>query len=371
MRCVIAACAAVLAAACGRSEAPATARTALIEANTAPQASDPMPPAATVFVDIAKVVMPAVVNVSALRVEHEPWLPFPGDSERPLLFKDFFKGFWGLDRGKRVEQPTIGSGFIIHPAGYILTNHHVVADAEAISVRLSDQREFAAALVASEPSADLALIRVGGDAELPVATLGDSSALEAGEWAIAVGNPFGLDRTVTVGVISATGRRPPGLLPRETFIQTDASINFGNSGGPLLNVRGAVIAINTAVIPSGRGLGFAIPINRAKAFARDQIEFELAHAPAWLGLQVRRAAGADEGVAIEAVIEGGPAERAGLAAGDRIERVDGHGIASGLELARALARRHPGDDIDLVVARSGARRQQRLRGALQPPAEFP
>lgn len=370
-RCLIAVCAVVLATACARSDAPPTARTASVEAAAAPQALEPMPPAATVFVDIAKAVMPAVVNVSALRVRHEPWLPLPGASERPLRLKEFFEGFWGLDRGRRVEQPTIGSGFIIHPAGYILTNHHVVAEAASIGVRLSDRREFAAALVASEPSADLALIRIGGDADLPVATLGDSSALEPGEWAIAVGNPFGLDRTVTVGVISATGRRPSGLLPRETFIQTDASINFGNSGGPLLNVRGAVIAINTAVIPSGRGLGFAIPINRAKAFARAPIAYELAHAPAWLGVRVRRMPDTAAGVAIEAVLEGGPAARAGLAPGDRIGRIDGRDVDSGLELARALARKHPGDTIDLVVARSGSSRAQRLLGALQPPAESP
>jgi len=170
------------------------------------------------------------------------------------------------------KQESLGSGFLIHRSGYILTNDHVVSDADEITVQLFDMREFDAKVVGSDPKADLALLRISTEEDLPTSPMGDSSSLEVGEWAIAVGNPFGLDRTVTVGVISATGRH--GLYKEVGFIQTDASIHYGNSGGPLLNVRGEVIGINTAVMSSGQGIGFAVPINRAKQFAGPLIKIQ-------------------------------------------------------------------------------------------------
>lgn len=219
------------------------------------------------FIRVAKQVTPSVVNISSVHFVRHPTRS--GRQERG--FRNFLKDFF--DRTPRqFQEKSLGSGFLISKEGYILTNHHVVAKADQITIRLSDRREFTGKVVGKDADRDLAMIKIPPHDDLPVARLGNSSQMEVGEWAIAIGNPFGLDRTVTVGVISATGRNGLGLSDQGHFLQTDASINFGNSGGPLLNVAGRVIGINTAIVASGQGIGFAIPIDAVKIIMQDWLD---------------------------------------------------------------------------------------------------
>jgi len=226
------------------------------------------------FVRVAKTVIPSVVNISSVHfVRH----PKSSSSDDRGLFRGFLKDLFSDSAPQQFRQKSLGSGFIISEEGYILTNHHVISDADQITVKLSDRREFIGEIIATDEKTDLAMIKIPHDSNLPTALLGDSSRIEVGEWAIAIGNPFGLDRTVTVGVISATGRNNIGVADQENFLQTDASINFGNSGGPLLNVAGRVIGINTAIVASGQGIGFAIPINKVKERVNQWMAKEQSH----------------------------------------------------------------------------------------------
>src|SRR5262249_19532101 len=218
------------------------------------------------FVSVADKVTPAVVNVSVkAKRAAGPQAPGGGDpSDQEKRFREFFERFFGR-RPPREEARSARSGVIVAARGYILTNNHVVEDAGEIEVRLSDSRTFKASVVGRDPKTDLAVLRLEGvSGNLPTAELGDSDHLRIGQWAVAIGNPFGLDRTVTVGIISATGRSRVGLATYEAFIQTDASINPGNSGGPLLDLDGKVVGINTAIVASGQGIGFAIPSNMVR-----------------------------------------------------------------------------------------------------------
>ncbi|HZR45206.1 MAG TPA: trypsin-like peptidase domain-containing protein [Candidatus Manganitrophaceae bacterium] len=226
------------------------------------------------FIRVAKKVTPSVVNISTIHfVRHPDRAP----SEDQNFLKDFFQDLFKNSPRREFRQKSLGSGFIISKEGFILTNHHVIAEADKITVKLSDRREFVGEIVSKDPKTDLAVIKIPPHDDLPVADLGDSGLIEVGEWAIAIGNPFGLDRTVTVGVISATGRTDLGLTDQENFLQTDASINFGNSGGPLLNAAGKVIGINTAIVASGQGIGFAIPINTARSIVDKWLQKDKAH----------------------------------------------------------------------------------------------
>src|SRR5256884_1465827 len=219
------------------------------------------------FTTAADRVTPAVVNVSTVPRKQSA-------EEAPERFREFFgEEFYErfFRRRPREEARASGSGVMVDPRGYVLTNNHVIENAQDITVRLSDGRKFTAKLVGSDPKTDLAVLKVEAPAPLPVAELGDSDALRVGQWAIAIGNPFGLDRTVTVGIISATARNRVGVATYENFIQTDASINPGNSGGPLLNLDGKVIGINTAIVAAGQGIGFSTPINQAKEGMRQLI----------------------------------------------------------------------------------------------------
>jgi Do/DeqQ family serine protease len=280
------------------------------------------------FTRVAEGVRPAVVNIGTVTMGKRR-LPIPPTpfSEDPL-HKEFFEQFYGRGERPRGEhkQPSLGSGVIIDGRGHVLTNYHVVKGADEILVRLSSKKEYRGRVVGADAKTDLAVVRFSPDTELTVATLGDSDALKVGEWAIAIGNPFGLDQTVTVGVISATGRSDVGIATYENFIQTDASINPGNSGGPLVNLKGEVIGINTAIVAAGQGIGFAIPINMVKRIA-PQLVGQGKVVRGWIGVAVQpvtaqlvqslggRGAG---GAVVASVYPGSPAAEAGLQQGDLI-----------------------------------------------------
>jgi Do/DeqQ family serine protease len=315
------------------------------------------------FVSVADRATPAVVNVS-VRVKRgtapEGALS-PEMEERfreyfgPELFERFFRR-----RAPREEGRAAGSGVIVDGRGYILTNNHVVENAAEVEVRLSDDRKFKATLVGRDARTDLAVLKVESPGSpLPVATLGDSDKLRVGQWAIAIGNPFGLDRTVTAGIISATGRTHVGVATYEAFIQTDASINPGNSGGPLLNLDGRVVGINTAIVSSGQGIGFAIPINMARdimtqLIARGRV------VRGWLGVVIQDltpelAAGfgvkEDAGVLVAEVMKDGPADGAGLRPGDIIVGFGGTAIKDVTDLQKRVAAVEPGRPTPLAVVR--------------------
>jgi len=212
------------------------------------------------FIRVAEMVMPSVVSLKAVRVVTVRPRGVPEDFFRGTPFEGSFR-----DYGQPVRRRTVGqgSGFIIDPRGYILTNNHVVAGSQDLIVRFNDGRETRGQVVGSDPRFDVALVRIKTSGLRP-AMLGDSNKIKVGQWAIAIGSPFGLEHTMTVGVVSATGRKGLGRGTYGDFIQTDASINPGNSGGPLLDINGQVIGINSMIAAEGQGLGFAIPINRAK-----------------------------------------------------------------------------------------------------------
>ena len=315
------------------------------------------------FVSVADRATPSVVNVS-VKVKREAGAEggvSPEMEERfreflgPELYERFFRR-----RAPRDEGRAAGSGVVVDPRGYILTNNHVVENATEIEVRLSDGRRFKAALVGRDGRTDLAVLKIENPAgPLPVADLGDSDRLRVGQWAIAIGNPFGLDRTVTVGIISATGRTHVGVAAYEAFIQTDASINPGNSGGPLLNLDGRVVGINTAIVSSGQGIGFAIPIN----LARDIMTQLIARGKVvrgWLGVAIQDlspelAAGfgvkEDAGVLVADVMKDGPAAAAGLQPGDVIVEFGGAAIKDVPDLQKRVAAVEPGRVAPVTVMR--------------------
>ena len=305
------------------------------------------------FTTAADRVTPAVVNVSAVPRKQSA-------EETPERFREFFgEEFYErfFRRRPREEARASGSGVLVDPRGYVLTNNHVIENAQDITVRLSDGRKFTAKLVGRDPKTDLAVLKVDAPALLPVAELGDSDQLRVGQWAIAIGNPFGLDRTVTVGIVSATARNRVGVATYENFIQTDASINPGNSGGPLLNLDGKVIGINTAIVAAGQGIGFSIPINQAKEVMRQLIASGRV-VRGWLGIAIQDVTdelagtfGVREGVLVAEVMKGGPAEAAGVRQGDVIVELNGAPIKEVPELQRRVAAVAPGQPVRLKVIR--------------------
>src|SRR5687767_13051784 len=311
------------------------------------------------FTAVADRVTPAVVNVSGVP---DRSAPPSGGGEGDERFREFF----GDDlyeryfrRRPRDEGRASGSGVIVDPKGYILTNNHVIENARDITVRLSDSRKFPATLVGRDPKTDLAVLKVDAPAPLPVAELADSDRLRVGQWAIAIGNPFGLDRTVTVGIISATARTRVGVATYENFIQTDASINPGNSGGPLLNLDGRVIGVNTAIVASGQGIGFSIPINEARLVMNQLIKTGRV-VRGWLGVAIQDVTDElspafgvreREGVLVADVIKGGPAEKAGVRPGDVVVEFNGGKIKEVPDLQRRVAGVTPGETVKLTVVR--------------------
>ena len=321
------------------------------------------------FADIAERVNPAVVSITAMeRVKSQ------GERGRRPFRGDPFEFFFGPQRRRTPGEPeedrfeqSGGSGFLISDDGYIMTNYHVIEDATRIRVNLSgDRRDYDAEVVGSDPSTDLALIKIKVDSRLPHLDLGDSDRIRVGDWVLAVGNPLNYDHTVTVGVVSAKGRRlQTGLGVRDVnlddFIQTDAAINFGNSSGPLVNLSGEVIGVNTAISSIGQGIGFAVPINIARNVI-DQLRTTGKVARGFLGIQLgvitpelQEAWGLDDdhGAIVQSVTSGLPAEAAGVRRGDIIIAVDGEPIKTTEQVVRLVSAKRPGETVRLKVVRGG------------------
>jgi serine protease Do len=314
------------------------------------------------FSRLAERLRPAVVNISTTMVVKRS--PVPGGQPSPFGERDPFREFWEKFFGGQIPQEyetkSLGSGVIIHRDGYILTNYHVVQNATEITVTLFDGKDYPARVVGKDKKTDLALIKIEAPGQLPVAPLGDSDRLKVGEWVLAIGNPFGLAETVTAGIVSAKGR-VIGAGPYDDFIQTDASINPGNSGGPLFNFRGEVVGINTAIVATGQGIGFAIPINMAKEIL-PQLKEKGRVTRGWLGVgiqrltpQLARSFGLKEerGALVSQVFKDSPAERAGIRAGDVILEFEGRPIKDFLEISRLVAATPPGKLVEIKIVREG------------------
>jgi serine protease Do len=316
------------------------------------------------FSSLAESASPAVVNIRTVKTikggghvfRHFKRGPF-GDDD-PM--RDFFDRFFDDDQKRDFKQRSLGSGFIIDKDGYIVTNNHVIENADKIVVILNDEKEFEAEIVGRDKNTDLALIKIESNHNLPVLRFGDSNALKIGQWVVAIGNPFGLEQTVTAGIVSAKGR-VIGSGPYDDFIQTDASINPGNSGGPLLNMNGEVIGINTAIVAGGQGIGFAIPVNLAKNII-SQLKSSGEVTRGWLGVgiqdiseEVAEYYGIKEkkGVLVTEVFPGDPADLAGIKPIDIILSVNGKSVDSARHLTGMIADTGVGDTIHIKIKRKG------------------
>ncbi len=319
--------------------------------------------------EVAAAVKPAVVNVSTTRTIKTPGItnPFFNDP----FFRQFFGNAFGNAEGPREhKQASLGSGVIIDKAGFILTNNHVVKDADEIKIRLSDGREFKGKVIGTDQKTDIAVIKINSD-HLPVLKIGDSDRLKVGERVFAVGNPFGLNQTVTSGIVSATGRDNMGIADYENFIQTDAPINPGNSGGALVNIRGELIGINTAIFSTSggyQGIGFAIPSNMVKNVMESLIKNGKV-VRGWLGVSVQpltpeiaKQFGIKEqgGALVGDVVEGSPAEKSGLRRGDVIITYDGKAVNDPAQLKNMTASTPVGKEVLLHIVRDGKTEQVKV-----------
>jgi len=321
------------------------------------------------FVALSKRLKPTVVNIRTVKhVKARATIRGPGSSMGNDPFADLFGQFFGQQIPQQPrKQQGMGTGFIISSDGFILTNNHVVQGADEIMVKLSDGREIKAELKGRDDKLDVALLKINDKAPLPFAELGDSDALEVGEWVMAIGNPFGLAHTVTAGIVSAKGR-VIGSGPYDDYIQTDASINPGNSGGPLFSGSGRVIGINTAIIANGQGIGFAIPINMAKAVA-DQLKATGKVVRGYLGVnfgaltpKLAKSLGlaTDKGVIITHIEKGTPADKAGLKVEDVIVQFDGKPVNAETDLPKVVAATPVGKQVKIVVIRKTKRMELQL-----------
>ncbi len=313
------------------------------------------------FISLAKKLSPSVVNVSTIQIR-KATQGGPGFGDDQM--GEFFERFFGapVPRGPQ-RRGGLGSGFIIDSNGTILTNYHVVDGAEKISVTLSDGKNYDAKVIGKDQKSDIAVVKIDAGRDLPAVNLGDSDRLEVGEWVMAIGNPFGLDHSVTSGIVSAKGRNI-GAGPYDNFIQTDASINPGNSGGPLINLRGEVVGINSAIFSQSGGnigIGFAIPTNAVKELL-PQLRDKGKVVRGFIGASVQKVTPdiADSlglkqarGALVADVIKGGPAERAGLKPGDIIIEFDRKEIKDSSDLPMQVARVAPGMSVQMKVLRDG------------------
>jgi serine protease Do len=324
------------------------------------------------FSEIAENVGPAVVNIRTEKTTKGGGRVFrnfgPGPFNKEDPFQDFFNKFFGGDQQREFKQRSLGSGFIIEKAGFIVTNNHVVENADKVKVKLKNGDEFDAEVVGRDPNTDLALIKIEAKADLPTVKIGDSDSLRVGQWVVAIGSPFGFEQTVTSGIVSAKGR-VIGSGPYDDFIQTDASINPGNSGGPLINLQGEVVGINTAIIASGQGIGFAIPINLAKGIV-EQLKSSGEVTRGWLGVAIQPLSsdlGAyygikdGKGVLVTEVFKGDPAEQAGIRPQDIILEINGKKIGDSRDLTRTIANTPVGETVAIKLLREGKEQQVRVK----------
>jgi serine protease Do len=312
--------------------------------------------------EVAAAVKPAVVNIASTKTVKSQGIP------SPFLNDPFFREFFGnqfrqFEGPRSYKQQGLGSGVIVDKDGYVLTNNHVVKDADEIKIKLSDKREFKGKVVGTDQKTDLAVIKIEAD-HLPVLKLGDSDKLGVGETVIAVGNPFGLNQTVTSGIVSATGRANVGIADYEDFIQTDAPINPGNSGGALVNVRGELVGVNTAIFSTSggyQGIGFAIPSNMAKVVMESLIKKGKV-VRGWLGVSIQPVTPdlakqfglkEDKGALVGEVMEESPAEKAGLQRGDVILEFDGREVLDVQGLRNMVAGTPPDKKVEIKYLREG------------------
>jgi serine protease Do len=315
------------------------------------------------FAELADKLSPTVVNVKVTKVEQTSYQGqhFQGDP-----FGDFFGRFFeGMPQGpKNYRSQGAGSGVIISKDGYLLSNNHVVEDAKEVTVTLADKKEYDAEIVGRDPKTDLAVLKIEAEKDLPAAVLGDSENVQVGDWVVAIGNPFGLNHTVTSGIVSAKGR-VIGAGPYDDFIQTDASINPGNSGGPLFNMNGEVIGINTAIIPQGQGIGFAIPVDTAKPLIPQLVSHgEITRG--YLGVNIQTitpdlAKALDikevEGALVADVVAESPADKSGIERGDIIVNFNGKNIKDSQDLPAKVAATPVGEEAKVTVLRDGKEKQ--------------
>jgi serine protease Do len=321
----------------------------------------PMVPAN--FNELAEKVRPGVVNIQVVKKVKNIGFGFrsfgsPFGEKNP--FGDFFGPFFEGNPPRHFEQRGVGSGVVMNREGYILTNNHVVEDADQIKVKLASGKEYEGKVIGRDPKTDLALVKIEGASDLHPLKLGNSDDLKVGNWVVAVGSPFGLEQTVTAGIVSAKGR-VIGSGPYDNFIQTDASINPGNSGGPLINMKGEVVGINTAIVASGQGIGFAIPINMAKEIA-PQLQEKGHVTRGWLGVSIQEVTpelaksfslNEKKGALVAQVFSSSPAEKAGIERGDVILEFDGKEVADSKDLPRVVSSTPVGKSVTIRLSRNG------------------
>ncbi len=330
-----------------------------------PALSSDVPMVPANFSQLAEQARPGVVNIRTERTMKEGgrvYKHFFGDqygNGQRNPFEDFFAPFFDQPQ-REYKQRSLGSGFIIDKDGYIVTNNHVIEDADQIKVKLSNEKEYDAAVVGRDPKTDLALIKIDKAKDLSPLPLGDSEALKVGSWVVAIGSPFGLEQTVTQGIVSAK-KRVIGAGPYDDFIQTDASINPGNSGGPLLDLQGRVVGINTAIVASGQGIGFAIPIDMAKSIV-EQLKDKGEVTRGWLGVGIQDLTpelaeyyGMEKrkGVLVTQVFEDDPADKAGIKKNDIIVALNGQMVSTGRELSAIVANTPVGGKTKITLVRNG------------------
>ena len=327
------------------------------------------------FADVAEQLNPAVVNIDASARVRRPARPSQDGRSQPRdLLDDQF------EFRRRGDQPRrgAGTGFIIDEHGFILTNHHVIEGADRITVKLTDGRSLRATVIGSDPETDIALIKIEGSGKFPHAKLGDSDDLRVGEWVCAIGNPLAYEHTVTVGVVSFIGRKLFDMS-LDNYIQTDAAINFGNSGGPLINARGEVIGINSAISRQASSIGFAVPINQAKLIL-PQLKAHGRVSRGYIGvalrdvdpdLQASLKLAIATGALVQDVLAGSPGERAGLKPYDLILSVDGRDIQTNDMLIREIAAREPGSSARFELLRDGRIRHMTVKLAEREPTQTP
>jgi serine protease Do len=338
-------------------------------------------PSKSSYAPLVKEVLPSVVNISSSKVVHNRM-----SSEEGMPMDPFFRQFFGKDGnegGGRFNMPrdsrekALGSGIIVSPEGYILTNNHVVDGATDVRITLSDKREFKARIVGADPKTDVAVLKIDAKNLAPI-TIGDSSKVQVGDVALAIGNPFGVGQTVTKGIISATGRGGLGIEDYEDFLQTDAPINPGNSGGALINDRGELVGINTAIISHGsggsQGIGFAVPANLARN-VMDQVLKNGHVTRAYLGIYPQDVTPAmakafgkkdSQGIVVGDVSVNSPAQKAGIQRGDIILQINDKPVSDSNQLRMSVSMMQPGTELQLKILRNGTERDETVKLAEMP-----